>query len=62
MAWITRKRVCKSCGSEELTRYHRKAWMRFFKGSQFLRCRQCRSTILLLRNAEVVEESSSDET
>lgn len=62
MAWITRKRACKSCGSEDLTRYHRKAWMRVFKGSQLLRCRQCRSTILLLRNAQAVEQPSGDES
>jgi hypothetical protein len=49
-AWITRKRVCPTCGGTELTRYHRRFWMRFFKGSQMLRCRQCRSTILLLRS------------
>ena len=62
MAWITRKRTCKSCGSDELTRYHRSLWMRIFKGSQLLRCRQCRSSILLLRNAEVAEQTSGDET
>jgi hypothetical protein len=26
--------------------------MRLFRGSQFLRCRQCRSTILLLRERD----------
>lgn len=52
MVWITRKRQCHSCGSRELTRYHRSFWMRFFKGSQRLRCRQCRATILLLRGGE----------
>lgn len=49
MAWITRKRVCHVCGGTELTRYHRSFWMRLFRGSQLLRCRQCRSTILLTR-------------
>jgi hypothetical protein len=48
MAWITHTRECRSCGSTDFMRYHRKRWMRLFKGSQFLRCRQCRSTILLL--------------
>ena len=51
MTWITRKRVCHSCGSNDMTRYHRTFWMRLFKGSQLLRCRQCRSTILLMRGA-----------
>lgn len=50
MAWITHKRICRTCGSTDLTRYHRSFWMRLFKGSQLLRCRQCRSTILLLRD------------
>ena len=50
MAWITRKRVCQVCGCEDLTRYHRSFWMRIFRGSQLLRCRQCRATILLLRD------------
>jgi hypothetical protein len=50
MAWITRKRVCPTCGCTDFTRYHRRFWMRFFKGSQMLRCRHCRSTILLLRS------------
>ena len=49
MAWLTRTRACRTCGSTELTRYHRKVWMRLFRGSKLLRCRQCRSTILLLR-------------
>ena len=49
MVWLTRKRVCKECGGTELTRYRRRLWMRLFRGSQYLRCRQCRSTILLLR-------------
>ena len=49
MAWLTRKRVCKECGGKELTRYRRALWMRLFRGSQYLRCRQCRATMLLLR-------------
>ena len=61
MAWITRKRVCHSCGATELTRYHRVFWMRWCKGSQLLRCRQCRSTILLLRGGDVAEEASGSE-
>lgn len=52
MPWITRKRVCGVCGSTDLTRYHRRLWMRLFRGSQLLRCRQCRSTVLLLRGAQ----------
>jgi hypothetical protein len=51
VTWITRNRVCRTCGSTDLTRYHRKGWMRLFRGSQLLRCRQCRSTILLLPGA-----------
>lgn len=64
MAWITRKRVCQSCGSTDLTRYHRSFWMRVFKGSQLLRCRQCRSTILLLREGEAgpAEDSASGQS
>ena len=50
LAWITHKKVCRTCGGTELTRYHRRFWMRWLKGSQLLRCRQCRSTILLLRD------------
>lgn len=50
MAWITRKKVCPTCGCDDFHRYHRKFWMRFFSGSQFMRCRTCRTTILLLRN------------
>lgn len=62
MAWITRKKVCRTCGGTELTRYHRRFWMRWFKGSQLLRCRQCRSTILLLRdNAGGDEQSTVDQ-
>ncbi len=57
MTWITRKRVCHACGATELTRYHRKRWMRLFKGSQLLRCRQCRATILLLGDARTVKGS-----
>jgi DNA-directed RNA polymerase subunit RPC12/RpoP len=52
MVWITRKRVCSNCGGTELTRYHRSFWMRLFPRSQYLRCRQCRSTILLLPGDE----------
>lgn len=62
MAWITRKRVCRSCGGAELTRYHRSGWMRLFRGSQLLRCRQCRSTILLLRESEPVEDAGPGHT
>lgn len=61
MAWITRKRVCHNCGSADLTRYHRKGWMRLFRGSQLLRCRQCRSSILLLRESAVIEDAGADE-
>ena len=62
MAWITRTRACHTCGGTELTRYHRKAWMRLFKGSQLLRCRLCRSSILLLRSGDdVVDEPSGSE-
>ena len=50
MAWITRKKVCPSCGGSDFFRYHRKLWMRFFSGSQFMRCRTCRASILLLRH------------
>lgn len=57
MIWLTRKRVCKACGGTELSRYHRRFWMRLFRGSQFLRCRQCRSTILLLRPKDAAGES-----
>ena len=52
MAWITHTRACHTCGSTELTRYHRAAWMRLFRGSQLLRCRLCRSSILLLRGRQ----------
>ena len=61
MAWITRKKVCRACGGTEMTRYHRKVWMRLFRGSQFLRCRQCRSTILLLRGDAGEERASPGE-
>lgn len=60
MAWITRRRVCRSCGSNDLTRYHRRGWMRLFRGSQLLRCRVCRSTILLLRDPDSVEDDVPD--
>jgi hypothetical protein len=56
MVWVTRKRLCKDCGGTEMTRYHRSFWMRLFRGSQFLRCRQCRSTILLLRSQGAADE------
>ena len=56
MAWITRKRVCHSCGSTDMTRYHRSLWMRLFRGSRLLRCRQCRSTILWLGDARSEEQ------
>ena len=59
MARITRNRVCHTCGGTELTRYHRRLWMRLFRGSQFLRCRQCRSTILLLGDPSERGEASS---
>ena len=62
MPWITRKRVCKNCGSTELTRYHRSFWMKLFRGSQFLRCRQCRSTILLLRGERDEQLPSVDDS
>ena len=62
MAWITRTRACRACGSTELTRYHRATWMRIFRGSQLLRCRLCRSSILLLRGGgDVVDEPSGSE-
>jgi hypothetical protein len=48
------------CGCAELTRYHRSLWMRLFKGSQLLRCRQCRSTILLLRDPNASEDTDTD--
>ena len=60
MAWITRKRVCRTCGGTDLTRYHRQFWMRLFKGSQLLRCRHCRSTILLLRDQTGREHLPND--
>jgi hypothetical protein len=45
-----------------MTRYHRSFWMRLFRGSQFLRCRQCRSSILLLRGRGSDDDPSvSDE-
>ena len=63
MAWITRKKVCRTCGGTDLTRYHRHFWMRLFRGSQLLRCRQCRSTILLLRSRkrDAANEPDGDE-
>jgi len=61
MAWITRNRVCRTCGGSELTRYHRSVWMRLFKGSQLLRCRQCRSTILWLGEAGSEQRSPTEE-
>ena len=61
MAWITRNRRCHECGGTELTRYRRSLWMRLFKGSQLLRCRQCRSTILLLRNSRSGGDESPPE-
>ena len=61
LAWITRRKVCQSCGCGELTRYHRSFWMRLFKGSQLLRCRQCRSTILWLGESGGNQESSPEE-
>lgn len=45
-----------------MTRYHRTFWMRLFKGSQLLRCRQCRSTILLMRGAvDAADEPTQDQ-
>lgn len=61
MAWITRKRECNVCGCTEMTRYHRSFWMRVFRGSQLLRCRQCRSTILLLRDSGAEAQSSLEQ-
>lgn len=61
MAWITRKKVCGSCGCTQLTRYHRSFWMKLFRGSQLLRCRQCRSTILLLRNGRLDDDAGTEE-
>ena len=61
MAWITRNKRCNNCGGSELTRYHRSLWMRLFRGSQLLRCRQCRSTILLLRDPRAGDQSSPEE-
>jgi hypothetical protein len=61
MAWITRKKRCHYCGGSELTRYHRSFWMRLFRGSQLLRCRQCRSSILLLRDTGGGDDSSAEE-
>jgi hypothetical protein len=60
MAWFSRKRVCRVCGCTELTRYHRSFWMKLFKGSQLLRCRQCRSTILLLRDKRPLGQVASE--
>lgn len=62
MAWITRKRICHTCGGRQLTRYHRHLWMRLFRGSQLLRCRQCRSTILLLRDSRTLEDADTGQT
>lgn len=61
MAWITRKRACRACGCTDMTRYHRGFWMKIFRGSQLLRCRQCRSTILLLRNPHAADTSSTEQ-
>lgn len=36
--------------------------MKIFRGSQLLRCRQCRATILLLRNQSDPESSDSGES
>ncbi len=61
MAWMTRKKVCRICGGTDLTRYHRALWMRLFSRSQFLRCRQCRSTILLLHSERPTEPTDVDD-
>ncbi len=47
------------CGSDDMTRYHRHSWMRLLKDSQFLRCRLCRSTILLLEVPRRVSQTLS---
>ncbi|MCP5304809.1 MAG: hypothetical protein H6953_05135 [Chromatiaceae bacterium] len=60
MAWITRKKVCRTCGGTDMTRYPRSFWMRLFKGSQLMRCRQCRSTILLLRTVDSGDQGPAD--
>ena len=60
MAWITRRRVCRSCGGTDLTRKHRRSWMRLLKGSKLLRCRQCRSTILLLPDPAVDGDGTTE--
>lgn len=61
MAYITHKKRCHTCGGNDFTRYHRSLWMRMFSGSQLFRCRQCRSEILLLRNARGDAEVTPDE-
>jgi len=61
MAWITRNKVCRTCGGSDLTRYPRSVWMRLLKGSQLLRCRQCRSTILWLGEARRDQPSPTEE-
>ena len=43
-----------------MTRYPRSFWMRLFKGSQLMRCRQCRSTILLLRTVDSGDQGPAD--
>lgn len=50
MTWITRKRKCPTCGGNDFYRYHRSFWMRLFPGSILLRCRICRTRILMLRH------------
>ena len=62
MARITRKRRCPTCGLNDFMRYHRRFWMRMFSGSQLLKCRHCRSTILLLRDPRSIDKSAVDET
>lgn len=61
MTWITRKRKCPACGGNDFYRYHRSLWMRLFSGSQLLRCRICRSRILLLRQKRAVSGDAADQ-
>jgi len=57
LARITHKKVCPGCGGDDLSRIHRKFWMRWLKGSRLFVCRHCRTRILLLR-----QEQSESET
>ena len=58
MPFITRKKICPSCGLVDFTRKHRTFWMRWFASGRLYQCRHCRSRILLLGEADETAATS----